>query len=98
MGLIKYFKAFEITYMPMEHNFKADLLSKLTSKKRAAQNNTVIQKTLFSPNIKENETHTLEVAQTIVWMTPIIRYQQLDELSLDKLEAKKIRKRLASTI
>lgn len=43
------FQSLEKIYVPMEHNFMVDLLSKFNEKKRTWYNHTVILKTLVAP-------------------------------------------------
>lgn len=62
--LIERLKTFEIMYMPREHNFRADLLSKPPSMKRKEYNCIVIQETLVSQSIEVGDTNGIEVFHT----------------------------------
>lgn len=76
--------------MPREQNFRAYLLSKLANTKIEGYNKTVIQDTITTLTIMEDERYTLEVSLDSSWMSPILCYLQEDELPLDEGEAKKI--------
>lgn len=59
--LSKHFKAFKQTYVHREQNSRAYLVSNLTSTDKWRNNHTVIQETLVTPNIKEEEINAIEV-------------------------------------
>lgn len=87
------FKFIEIAHVPEEQNFKADIMSKLTSLKRTRYNCTVIHETVTTPSIEEGKANIIVVAHLSNWMTPIIHFPQSYESPCDELEAKKICKR-----
>lgn len=64
LDLFECSKTFEITYVPKEQNFRANLLLKLDNTKREEHNDIIINHTLFSPSIKVEETNTLKIAHS----------------------------------
>lgn len=91
-SLSSHFKSFEVKYVSNKQNFRADLLSKLSTTKTARCNRTVLQETLVAPNIKADKIYTLQVSPDLSWRCLIPCYMQKDELPKDEEEAKKVRK------
>lgn len=65
---------FEIIYVPMENNLKADPLFKLCGSRKACFNRTLIQETLIIPNIEVGEVNSIDVTLTGGWMISIFHY------------------------
>lgn len=68
-------------------------MSKLATLKVMRFNRIVIQETLVSPSIEEDEAYSLEIFPESNWMSPILHFLQSDELLHDEREAKKIRRK-----
>ncbi|GAU32151.1 hypothetical protein TSUD_68220 [Trifolium subterraneum] len=92
-SLAKHFNTFELIYVPMEHNARADLLSKLASTKKPENNRTVIQETVAKPSTDDLEVWM--VTRNDDWRTPIIQYLENEKLPEEKEEKVKIKKMAA---
>lgn len=71
---------FEISHVPGEQTFSANLLSMLVSSKRTGYNHMLIQETFVITSIEAGKTNIIKVAHLDNRMMLIIHYMQSDEL------------------
>ena len=81
----------EIRHVPRAENVRADILSKLASKKTGGSNKSLIQETLKTPSIAD-PVLVLAIEESPSWMAPIMRYLLDGALPDDFVKAKRLAK------
>jgi len=73
MSLTEHFDTFQIQHVPRSDNTRADILSKLASTKKKGRYKSLLQHTLATPSI-EQQNQCLNITTTGTWMEPFIKY------------------------
>ncbi|XP_027911521.1 uncharacterized protein LOC114170230 [Vigna unguiculata] len=71
--LTEHFDTFQIQHVPRSDNTRADILSKLASTKKKGRYKSLLQHTLATPSI-EQQNQCLNITTTNTWMEPFIKY------------------------
>jgi len=88
--LLSKFQHAEVQYVPRSKSRRADALSKLALGRKKGRFNTVIQLTLSSPTVSEEDCMNIEITED--WLSPIIQTLKtllMGEAVADKVLAKK---------
>jgi len=73
VSLTEHFDTFQIQRVPRSDNTRADILSKLASTKKKGRYKSLLQHTLATPSI-DQQNQCLNITTTNTWMEPFIKY------------------------
>jgi len=89
--LLQHFPSIKMEHVRREHNFRADLLSKLASTKKKNHHHSVVQQIVEIPSVTKNEETCGVVEVEECWYEPIRNYLLTGECSDKDLRSMEVK-------